>query len=168
MEKVLELLLHSGEIDKLLEALRVRGTEQKYKALCSCIGGEKVALVRRLVAAFGTPDLRWPESGLTLLQQAAELGSVESAKVLLDAGADPELTGPSGWTALHYAVDSEADRAHQAGREAEPQVSRVLIEAGADPTSQTDDRESAIAMARAYGFHAFLELVHHTSNDPES
>jgi len=51
------------------------------------------------------PDLRDPNSNMTLLHRAICDGKTAAVKLLLDSGADPNAHGgPSWYTALHYAV----------------------------------------------------------------
>ncbi|MDE1150976.1 MAG: ankyrin repeat domain-containing protein [Micavibrio sp.] len=51
------------------------------------------------------PDLKDPQTGLTLLHRAINDNQLEAAQLLLDAGADPNIHGgPSYYTAIHFAV----------------------------------------------------------------
>ena len=46
-----------------------------------------------------------PRPGETSLILAAECGDVDTLRILLDAGADPDASSRSGWTALHGAAE---------------------------------------------------------------
>jgi ankyrin repeat protein len=58
----------------------------------------------------------------TPLSQAVRSGDLETVRLLLATGADPNTTGTAGWTPLHVAVDH-----------GNPHVVRALLEAGANP-----------------------------------
>lgn len=83
--------------------------------------------VAALLLAHGVPpDACDPQWVCTALMAAARYHHVETCRVLLDAGADPNRTtaDDAGRTALHWAVGLEARAAL---------TCRVLLEHGADP-----------------------------------
>jgi hypothetical protein len=62
--------------------------------------------IRQLVAGGWPVDLR-SRSGLTPLHWAIEVDGIDAATVLLDIGADPNVTHPDGFTPLDYAAKHE-------------------------------------------------------------
>jgi ankyrin repeat protein len=72
----------------------------------------------------------------TALQAAAASGDNESARLLLDAGADVHVAESGGFTALHAAAAS-----------GNKELVRLLLEHGADPVAQTDDGKTAFDLA---------------------
>lgn len=88
----------------------------------------------RLDEDLGVDRLR---QGMTLLMHASAAGSCESARLLIDRGADVDIVSPSGWTALMIAsVQGHAD------------VVRMLLDAGADPTIRSPRGLTAAELAR--------------------
>lgn len=69
-------------------------------------------------------------------QRAAALPAV---RVLLDAGADPDVRANGGITPLHVAASDGHDAS----------IVEALIDAGADPNSRTDLGETALVVAAA-------------------
>jgi ankyrin repeat protein len=74
------------------------------------------------------------DSGITLLMQAANL---ETAGLLLAAGADATRADARGWTVLH----------HLATREADDKLMLRLIKAGADIHHRNNDGETPLRLA---------------------
>ncbi len=70
---------------------------------------------------FNEPNVRSPLSGETPLHIVAVWGDVESAKVLLDAGADIDVLGEDDHTPLHEAIG-----------QGHIEMVRLLISRGAD------------------------------------
>lgn len=73
--------------------------------------------------------------------------SLELIRLLLEAGADPNVAQAGGWTPLHAAASS--------GRE---EIARLLVAHGASLTAKSDDGRTPIEMAKAKG-HSALEAV---------
>jgi hypothetical protein len=73
------------------------------------------------------------------LMLAAQLGSVEVAKVLLEVGADPKRRNARGETALHF-----AGRASD-GIEQAAEIARMLCERGADPEARNADGKTPLS-----------------------
>ena len=72
----------------------------------------------------------------TALQAAAASGDTESARLLVEAGADVNAAQPGGFTALHAAAAN--------GNE---ELVALLLEHGADPAATTDDGKTAADLA---------------------
>jgi ankyrin repeat protein len=83
----------------------------------------------------------------TALHMAAAGGSVDVARVLLDAGAAVDARDVRGVTPLTFAVATDRP---QAG------LVRLLIERGADKTLRSNDGESPVDWARKYNNPAIL------------
>ena len=79
-------------------------------------------------------------TGKTLLMRAAKGGNEWELKLLLDSGADVNLTDHDGWTALMYAVR------YNEGLE----CVEALLDAGADITVKNKYGSSAIVLASCY------------------
>jgi ankyrin repeat protein len=72
--------------------------------------------------------------GITPLMYAARYGDRTSARVLLDAGADPNARNDAGVTALMWAVD-------------DPDLTRMLLDHKADPNVRLADGRAALMLA---------------------
>ncbi len=79
-------------------------------------------------------------AGRTLLMKAAKSGNEWELKLLLDSGADVNLTDNDGWTALMYAVR------YSDGLE----CVEALLDAGADITKKNKYGYSALVLASCY------------------
>jgi len=77
---------------------------------------------------------------MTLLHSAAADGQISLVAVLLDAGADPDARGASGWTPLAYACGNDEHGAS---------VVSYLLEHGADPHAISHDNSTALHVAAA-------------------
>lgn len=67
----------------------------------------------------------------TPLDYATESGHLEIVKLLIDAGADVNLTGENGWSPLHNAASIS--------RKVAIDVVKVLLDAGANPAAKSGD-----------------------------
>jgi len=116
-----------GTGDKVLEELLGSGVELTQEVICSKFerGGLGFAVVAGSGGGFGGGfggGQREPDGGeLTSLVYAARAGSIDAARVLLDAGADVNQTTRYGWSALLAATQNQ-----------NYQMAKFLIERGAD------------------------------------
>jgi uncharacterized protein len=76
--------------------------------------------------------------GVSALMLAARSGSVESVRVLIDAGADISASNALGEQAIHYAT-------------ADPDIIDLLIQNGADPNAATGRGDTPICRAARIG-----------------
>jgi ankyrin repeat protein len=102
---------------------------------CRSSSSEAVKLLLDLGAQVNALD----RSGATPLFRAAYEGRVEAIAVLLSSPHLPDLniktsTEPPGWTALHAAYDN-------------PEITRMLLEAGADPTTENKNGDPPFFLA---------------------
>jgi ankyrin repeat protein len=81
-------------------------------------------------------NVRGP-GGTTPLMQAALYGDVDSVRLLLEEGADPNLRNDAGATALMWAVD-------------DLEKSRLLIEHGANVNARSDDGRTPLLIAAGH------------------
>ena len=69
---------------------------------------------------------------VTPLHSACASGERESARILLEAGADPNIRQQGGFTPLHAAAQN-----------GDEELTRLLLARGADPEAATDDGRTA-------------------------
>jgi len=74
-------------------------------ALATAARGNRTAIVEKLLAAGADPNLPAGEDGRMPLHDAAERGSLDAARVLLDHGADVNAVSVRwGWPAIQFAA----------------------------------------------------------------
>lgn len=131
-------------------------------------GADRLAIVDALLEAGLDVNLGGPESGGALLREASGGMSgdfsAQIAQRLLQRGADPNARSQTGWTALHEAFLEG------------PEIYRILLDAGTDPTSVDNwgnsplhfvagsRREGMIPMLVEAG--ADVSLLNHNGNAP--
>ena len=87
-----------------------------------------------------------PKGGWTPLMYAARQGSMDSAKALLEAGANPNLTDPDGTTALVIAIIN-----------AHFDLAAIMVEKGADPNIA--DTSGMAALYAAVDMHTLGPML---------
>jgi len=145
MSKLLDAL-HSGQSDQVEEMLAGNPDLDVFEA--AALG--RADRLREVLA--GDPSLAnaFGDDGFQPLTLACFYGHVDAAKVLLDAGADPNTLGRNPYiqtNALHAAVASE-----NKGPEVRYELAELLLDRGADPSiRQGTDEFRAIDAARQDG-----------------
>mmetsp|Transcript_2786 Transcript_2786/g.3706 ORF Transcript_2786/g.3706 Transcript_2786/m.3706 type:complete len:151 (+) Transcript_2786:60-512(+) len=72
----------------------------------------------------------------------------EVIRLLLEGGANPNITNPDGYTPLHYSsFDGHAESA------------KVLLRFGADKKKKTSTGETALALAKEYNHKALIQVL---------
>jgi uncharacterized protein len=153
MSKLLEAL-HSGqreEVDNLL------ARDPKLDIFEAAALG-RAGRLRELVAEDPSRANAYGDDGFQPLTLACFYGHVEAARVLLDAGADPNTLGRNPYiqtNALHAAVASE-----NKGPEVRYALAELLLDRGADPSiRQGTDDFRAIDAARQNGDEELERLL---------
>jgi len=108
----------SSQAVRIMDALR-SGDRQAFRKL--------VREDPKAINLYGT-------GGSTPLMYAALYGDAETVRLLIEAGADPNLHNPGNATALMYAVDDS-------------EKTRLLLDRGADPNARSEDGRTALVIA---------------------
>ncbi len=129
---------------------------QPRTPLGAAIQGEDVREVEALLARGADANEKDP-GGRTALMWAARYGDTDSIRLLLQAGADPNLsdTATTGWPAIMHAIHK-----NQSG------ALRALLDGGADPNGKTKKGFTALMMAAGYGYASMVRLLLERGADP--
>jgi ankyrin repeat protein len=120
-----------------------------------------VSAIRRALAAGHEPDAPTGDEGMPLVHAAALAGQVEVVRLLLDAGADPNVMGPYGSNALGAAQWGSVNLFHAEGGPAARPVTdidqtgyvetvRLLLDAGVDVLDGTPGSDELGAVLAAH------------------
>ncbi len=143
-----------------------------YTALMTAAERGQITTITRLLDAGASPDIQGKD-GWTALMLAAFGNQVPVVQTLVDRGADVDLRDNNGWTALMQAVYQGHDRVVQclatkshdgldrallvAALMGHDKVLSLLLDAGADINSATEDGETPLMLAAQKGR---METVH--------
>jgi hypothetical protein len=97
IEKVRQL----AEQDRRL--VRQPWTSQGWLPLSQAVWSDQQEIVKLLLGYGASGDDRIIEGGGSVLQMAAEMDRVEIARLMMEAGADPNLAAPDGTSPLLHA-----------------------------------------------------------------
>jgi ankyrin repeat protein len=119
---------------------------EAFSGLAKAVAEQDVENIR-FFASIGADLNRKDGIGSTLLMDAANCGRLLTAEALLEAGADPNVTGsPSEWTAMHYAA-----------YRGNPFMARLLLKYIADPDIRSGLGGDTVLHTAA--FNGTLDLV---------
>ena len=120
-------------------------------------------LAEKLLADGVDINLGYEPMGWTALHFTVENNCIESAKWLLEKGADPNQQDASGWTPLLLSIDWEGDCGQRErdikGTFPYPAMTELLLKHGANPNVKDKSGESPLRLARHYGHFLAAELL---------
>jgi ankyrin repeat protein len=118
----------------------------------------EIAEVRAVLSA-GAEVNASDGGGLTALMWAAREGRLETMKILLDAGADANLTDSAvnNWPALIHAIHKGQSKA-----------ALLLLARGADPNGKGGNGTSALSFAAGYGATEIVKALLERGADPRA
>lgn len=122
-----------------------------------------VKLAETLLADFADINRGYQPMGWTALHFAVENNCIESAKWLLEKGANPNQQDASGWTPLLLSTDWEGDCGQRErdikGTFPYPAMTELLLKHGANPNVKDKSGESPLRLAKHYGHSLVVELL---------
>ncbi len=155
-----ELLLQKGAVAEngmhpaivngnipMLDLLVKYGADQTKEAhVITAIKYKNGSVLNRLIKA-GAPVSYVAADGKTLLHMASKTGSVETAKVLLGAGLDPNAKATNGYTALHFAM---RHRNHIS-------LAEMLLDHGCNVNAVNNDGCTPLMLAKGAKLRKFIK-----------
>lgn len=155
------LLYHPGNAEPVVRAAAARGCPGALYYAAHYGASDQV---KALLAAGASPDgvpggippLAGAASGVSNTTSPELDGQVESARLLLEKGANPNARRVNGYPPLYFAITN-----------GHPRVAKLLIEKGADPNDKGYQNASLLAEAASYGQAATARLMLEKGADPE-
>lgn len=142
--QVVQILMERTDTDMHLR------NKAGYNALMNAVAAAHEDIVQTLLDRSTSGIDQHDEVGDTALTLAVRSRNQVTLKKLLDAGANVNLRGPKGWTALMLACTNTANH---------PDTIEVLLKAGADPTLLTPNGATALAIAQAKGLSSAIACL---------
>lgn len=177
-EDIVEELLARPEIQTNLV-----NTRAGYSALAWAAVNNLAGLVEKLLARGADATLRDRPDGYTAAMIAADYGSFDAMKAMLDRGADAFALDNHGRTLLHGACGGGGDRPdivgllierglgvnvqdkngftalHEAGKTGAVSAAQILLDGGGDPRIKDNFGRNPFMVALQYGQQGFLESM---------
>ncbi|XP_068563207.1 cyclin-dependent kinase 4 inhibitor C [Cebidichthys violaceus] len=133
----------SGDLPRVLFLLsngaNVNGFNKYNRTALQVVKFGNAAVVEALLGAGADVNLRDPVCSLTVMHDAAREGYIDSARVLLDYGADTNLVDEKGNLPLHLAA-----------REGNLEATRLLIGCTANPRAPNGAGDTAGQLAHIF------------------
>jgi len=117
-------------------SFKISDPDELNRLLLAAAARGDAASIRRMIGLGADVNTRIGRDARPALVHSVIDGDLESATVLLEAGADTAGAGADGWNALHVAV--------RLGRKA---LVQALLDAGADPKVRTPEGQNALQLA---------------------
>lgn len=156
----LSYIVERGDLGALRSALEKHVESSALQgALREAVCRGSLQFVNELVAHGASVADQDDETGWTLLHFAVEHGQLEMAESLVALGVEINKGDRSGATALHLAVDVEADGARQDGDVPRVSMIRLLLRLGADSGLKDGVGETPLDWALEAGFSDAVSLL---------
>ncbi len=119
--------------------LTARCGRNGWAPLHMAVSAHNAAAISAIIVAKGDPDIR-DNGGETPLQTACWMGDFESARLLVEAGANVNSIRSDGATPLHLASFADA-----------PAIMRLLLDNGASLEARDSEGRTPLEDAHAFG-----------------
>jgi len=147
-----------SELGLFLE--RRRATQEDLnRMLYLAVVQNRAELIAVLVRHGADIKVRDQQTGWPLLHAAVENLNEDSIRELVRMGVSLDSLDPQGASALHLAVDAQADSEQQTGIATQFTISDLLLELGADPSVKDAAGKTPGDWAREAGYTDFGKLL---------
>lgn len=144
------------ELAAHVRALKRRTAIEPFLVAFEAIKADDLATFRRVLALEPALANAQGTNGNSLLNLAVSTRKVEAARLLLEAGADPDLANNKGWTPLHAAAYGAPEDAQGAS----VTLLRMLLDAGArTDLSAHGDGGTPLVQALFWGHRPQAEML---------
>jgi len=159
---MLKELVISGDYEALVNALEnksIYNTGDLSAALVDAVKMNNENAVILLLSSKADPNLT-PKGGFwSAIQNAVENQNLKLLKLLVEKGGDVNLSDSNGFTLLHLSVDTEADSAYQAEVIPSSNITKFLLESGANVDVKDQSGQTPFDIAEGYGYKEAMELL---------
>ncbi|HLJ53565.1 MAG TPA: ankyrin repeat domain-containing protein [Chthonomonadaceae bacterium] len=144
---------------EIVEAILAQGADVDLTEDSGCTAltyaahGGHLEVMEALLRAGADPNHRDNDSESVLMSAADHPGNASALRILIAAGADVNATSPTGETPLYWIAWS--------GKDADPEMLEVLLDAGADPITP-----GILTLAAYHGFTAGVSVLMARGADP--
>ncbi len=150
------------EMEKNPDLFKGFTDKEKWDLITCVIDYENLDLLNIFLKNGLDPNFQYPKDqkpewmhGMTILMYASANNHPETAKLLLEKGADINAQNNDGWTALMYALIYNY-----------PEIAELLLKKGADPNIQNKGGETALMYASVFNHPKIAKLLLENKADP--
>ncbi len=133
--------------------------EELTGALGYAIGENNIKMVQLLLSYGADPNGGIEETNKSPMHTAAEFCNIPIFEILIEHGGDVNLTNNNGLSVLHWVIDAEGDGSQNTGEAMTGELTRFLLEHGANPDTIDDEGDTPLNNALHYNHTEAANLI---------